>query len=270
MIRWRFRITSAVAATCIAVASASASAQTPPAPPAAVPTPAWCPLMTHLRELDDTHTRYAVSFGAFETGRASGVVALWAGDRRYDVSFRNAVAVDSRDRTSLPTPVVVRFAAPTVVDGAVVTSIEEGGALRPCEPWFSPWVARPRRGPDLTTPDDRRAQERFLASARATDAVDAPPAVSDPKSCTAPDRPPRTVYAAQPTAPRFGATGLAVVLVVLDAADKIVATRIQRSTGDPRVDAAALSAARASEFQGEVFRCRHIVGSYLFTVQFDA
>jgi hypothetical protein len=267
------RAVSALAVTCIGVAGMSASAQTAPAPntpasPAAAPPAAWCPLNTRVRDLDDTHTRYAVSFGAFEKGRASGIIALWAGDRRYDVPFRDAVAVDSRDRTAVPSAVVVRFAAPTKLDGAVVTSIDEGGTLRPCDPWFSPWVANQPFAPDRRSRAERRPEEQFLAAARAAAPTDAPAPVTDPAPCASPYRSGRTVYAPGPATPRGAGTGLAMVLVVLDPADKIFSTRIERSAGNPILDATALGAARGSEFQGQIFRCRHVMGSYLFSVNF--
>ena len=264
----------ALAATCIGIAGGNASAQ-PAAVPRATTAPGtpgmltYCPLSTSVRDVDDTHTRYAVSFRSFETGRASGTVALWAGDRRYDVPFRDAVALDSRDRISPETAVVVRFAVPTPLDGAVVTAIDEGGTLRPCDPWFAPWVSRAQSAPGRTTAAGRTNEERFLARARAAAPVAAPAAVADPTTCTTPNRAGRTVYAAEPNRPRFGGNGTATVLVLLDPADKIAGARIQTSAGNPQLDEVALIAARASEFQGQIFRCRHVMGAYLFTVEFN-
>ncbi len=261
-------------AVCMTVSIANVSAQTAPAAsaspgPAATATPAWCPLSTRVSELDATHTRFAVSFTSFDTGRASGIVALWAGDRRYDVPFHNVVAPDTRDRTTASTAIVVRFPAPTTLDGAVVTSIEDDGALRPCDPWYAPWVANMPIGPDLRTPADRRAKEQFLTAARAAVAVDAPGAIADAKPCTTPDQPGRTVFAPEPVKPAFTGTGLAVVLVLIDPSDRIVNVRLERSSGDARLDATALTTARDSEFRGQLFRCRHVMGSYIFTVQFN-
>jgi hypothetical protein len=258
---------------CLSVAGANASAQTAPLPavtraPAASGTPAWCPLSVRVRDVDDTHTRYAVSFRAFTSGTASGIVALWAGDRRYDVPFHNVVALDSRDRISPETSITVRFAAPVSLDGAVVTAVGEGASLLPCDPWYAPWIPGARSGPDLRTPEQRGTEDRFLARARAAAAIDAPAAVADPRPCTTPDRPARTVFATRPDTPQFAGGGLSVVMVVLDPADKIVSARVERSSGDGRLDAAALGAARGSEFQGQIFRCRHIMGGYSFSVEF--
>ncbi len=263
----------ALAATCMSFVCVNASAQTAPvtsapsAPAASVPL-GWYPLSTRVRDLDDTHTRYAVSFGSFETRRVSGTVALWAGDRRYDVPFRNVRAVDSRDATLPPGAVVVRFPAPIALDGAVVTSIEDGGTMRPCEPWFSPWLGSAPLGVDRRTAEQRRAAEQFLADARTAVALDAPAPVADVKPCTTPNRPGRTVRPIEPDTPRFAGSGISVVEVVLDPSDKIVNTRILRSAGNSRLDEAAVSAARASEFEGQTFRCRRVAGSYLFSVEF--
>jgi hypothetical protein len=262
-------------ALCFTIAAGSASAQSVPAPSAtttASPAPAalaYCPLSTGVRELDDSRTRYAVSFRALETGRASGTVSLWAGNRRYDVPFRDVVALDSRDRISPETSFVVRFPAPTTLDGAVVTAIDEGGTLHPCDPWFSPWVRGAPSGPDYRSPEERTTEERFLSRARAAVAVDAPPAVADPVTCSAPTRSGRTVYAVSPNSPSPILSGLAVVMVLLDPSDKIAGVRIERSSGNRSLDIVALSAARGSEYQGQIFRCRHVMGGYLFSVQFD-
>jgi TonB family protein len=267
---------SAAAATCIVVALTGASAQTQPAPstpasPAAVPTPAWCPLSTRVRDLDETHTRYAVSFRSLETGRASGTVALWAGDRRYDVAFHNVVALDTRDRISPETSITVRFSAPTVLDGAVVTALDDGSGSRPCEPWFAPWVPNAPQLPGRQMRQERTDEDRFLMRARAATPVDAPTPVTDPATCTTPYRLGRTVSAAvpgrPPTAPM---SGFVVVLVLIDPSDKVVGARIQRSSGDKGLDNTALSAAQRSDFQGQIFRCRHVMGGYLFSVEFNA
>jgi TonB family protein len=150
-----------------------------------------------------------------------------------------------------------------------VTAIDEGGTLRPCDPWFAPWVAPPRSGPDFRTRDERTADDRFLARARTAVAIDAPPAVADPTTCAAPNRPGRTTFAVQPDNPSPVLSGRVVVMVLLDPMDKIADTRIQRSSGNLALDNVALRAARGSEFQGQIFRCRHVMGGYLFSVEFN-
>ena len=268
------RFLTMLAVMCFIAGAMPVSAQTTPVPSAAPisarpGTLKYCPLSTRVRDLDDTHTRYAVSLRALETGRASGTVALWAGSRRYDVPFRDVLALDSRDRISPETSFTVHFGAPTTLDGAVVTAIDEGGMMRPCDPWFAPWVPVGRAGTDYRTAEDRTTEERFLSRARAATAIDAPAAVADPTTCATPNQSARTVYAVTPDRPRFGGTGLSVVLVLVDPTDKVVDARIQTSSGHRQLDEVALSAARLSEFQGQVFRCRHIMGGYLFSVEFN-
>ena len=168
------------------------------------------------------------------------------------------------------TTVVVRFPAPTALDGAVVTSLEEGGSRRPCDPWFSPWV--PVKGPfgAPPTPEEARRQGLGFAGTRVAVTVDAPAALSDPKPCTTPDRPASTVRAVEPQTPAAGLSGFVTVQVLLDTSNNVISTRIQKSAGSVPLDLAALSAARRSEFQGQTFRCRRVIGSYLFGVEFDS
>ncbi|MEA2786293.1 MAG: hypothetical protein QOF71_2397 [Candidatus Eremiobacteraeota bacterium] len=269
------RFFTMLGALCFVAGTMPVSAQTAPgpsAPAASAPsaTLKYCPLSTRVHDVDDTHTRYAVSMRALETGRASGIVALWAGNRRFDVPFRDVLALDSRDRISPETSFTVRFAAPTTLDGAVVTAIDEGGTLRPCDPWFAPWIPVSRTAPDRRTAEERTTEERFLSRARAATPIDAPAAVADATTCAVPNQSARTVYAVTPDRPRFGGTGLTVVMVLVDPTDKVAGARIQTSSGNRQLDEVALSAARLSEFQGQIFRCRHIMGGYLFSVEFNA
>ncbi|MDP9105219.1 MAG: hypothetical protein M3N49_04720, partial [Candidatus Eremiobacteraeota bacterium] len=167
--------------------------------------------------------------------------------------------------------VVVRFPAPTVLDGAVVTSLEQGGTRRSCDPWFSPWVrTHAPPAPDHLTPDERRLEQQVMAGARAAVAVDAPAALADPKPCTTPDHTAATVRAVEPEMPPVSPDGFAMVEVLLDTSDHVVGTRIQRSAGNAQLDILALRAARLSEFQGQTFRCRRVIGSYLFGVEFNS
>jgi hypothetical protein len=228
----------------------------------------WCPVSVGWRELDGAHTRYALTFRSFDTGRASGTVALFAGDKRYEVPF-NTVALDTRDITTPETPVVVRFAAPTPLDGAVVTSLDEGGVARSCDPWFSPWVARAPLS-SARTPDEQKRVDQFLATARAAVPVDAPNAVADPLTCTTPYRAGRTTHPGEAQTPYPVEPVMALVLVVLDTADHVLFVRTERTTKHPALDASALNAARESTFEGQIFRCRHVVGAYLFGVSFGS
>jgi hypothetical protein len=228
-----------------------------------------------VRELDETHRLYALSFRSFDRGRAevsrrvSGTVALWAGNRRFDVPFRDVLALDSRDRVSPETSITVRFAAPATLDGAVMTAIDEDGARRSCEPWFGPWMPLPPGTvPDRQTPEERSTEQRFLTRARAAAPIDAPAATADPRPCPTPDRQARTTYAAEVETPGVSGGGYSVVQVLLDPSDKIVSTRIERPSGSAALDFAALAAARRSEYQGVFFRCRRVMGAYLFSVEF--
>lgn len=271
-------LVSLLAIHVMLLASVDASAQTAPPPSATpapiAPTPAgWCPLSIDVRELDYTRTRFAVSLTSLDIGRASGTVALWAGDRRYDVPFHNVVAVDSRVPWKPQVAVVVRFPEPIALDGAVVTAIDDGGGMRPCDPWYSPWIAPARLGISVQAADESQEGARiaalFLAAARTMAPVEAPTPVADPLRCTTPYRAARTVHEFEPETPGAAGAGTAVVHVLLDPSDKISSVRISHSSGRRALDEIALRAARLSEFQGQIFRCRHVMGSYLFSIEFS-
>jgi hypothetical protein len=226
----------------------------------------FCPVATSVVDADGTKTRYAVVFRAIETGRASGVVSLYAGNRRYDVPFHDVVALDTRDLTTPATPVVVRFATPTVIDGAAVTSIDDNG-LKPCAPLFSPWSsAIPMNAQSAA---DRRRYELLRARARTDTGLEVPSPADDPVSCAVPYRRPRTTYAFEPTSPFRDAHGTSTILVMVGTDDRVLGGRVERSSGNTALDRVALDAAGRSRFVGSIFRCKPVIGIYLFTVDFN-
>jgi hypothetical protein len=226
----------------------------------------FCPLAAHVVDVDGTRTRYAVVLTSLETGRASGIVSLYAGNTRYDVPFHNAVALDTRDLKTPATPIVVRFAASTVLDGAAVTSIEDNGT-NPCDPVFSPWSSILLLSPQ--TPEDRRRHELLVARARAEIGIEAPTPVADRISCAVPYRLPRTTFAFEPTTPYRDARGIAHVLVLLGPDNRVLGTRIEQSAGNEMMDNVALYAVAHSRFEGAIFRCRPVFGTYIFSVEFN-
>ena len=254
---------------CAGAAPASPPAVEPSPGPSAAPMPGWCPLRANVSAVGRTHERYVIRLTSFGTGRASGTIALWAGEARYDISFRDAVAMDTRERVAQGTPIVVRFASPVALDGAAVTSLIENDADRRCDPLFSPWVPGQPLGPDRRTSAERRAADEYIERAVTLPALDAPNPISDPRPCTARDRTARTVAATQPELPSFGPqTGYVDVLVVLDTADHVTSVRVERSSGTRSMESAALAAAGMSKFAGATFRCRPIIGAYRFSVEF--
>ena len=230
----------------------------------------FCPLTPSVTDLDGAKTRYAVTLRGLETGRAGGVISLYAGNGRYDVPFHNLVVRGTDPIASLAgeetvpsIPIVVRFANPVVLDGAAVTAIEENG-MKPCNPVYAPWIAAHNREGSKR---DRYA-EKVRTQARAVAPIDAPRAVDDPVSCAVPYREPKTRFAFEPRNPYPEADGLAIVLVLLAPDDRILGTRVLKTAGNMIMDRVALGAAARSGFEGSVFRCHHVFGAYVFGVSF--
>jgi TonB family protein len=117
----------------------------------------------------------------------------------------------------------------------------------------------------------------------ATTAVEPGPAVTvapatptplptpSPLACGRPDVAPATLRAAEPEMPALaqqqGISGTVEVIVSLDAASRVVATRV-RSSPSGVLNAAAVAAARASLFRTEVRDCAPIPADYVFRVDF--
>ncbi|MBV8749722.1 MAG: TonB family protein [Candidatus Eremiobacteraeota bacterium] len=81
------------------------------------------------------------------------------------------------------------------------------------------------------------------------------------------------MHALEPDTPALaeqqGISGTVDVVVSLDAQSRIVATRIQHSPSAV-LNAAALAAARGSQFRTEIQNCEPIAADYLFSVDFTA
>jgi TonB family protein len=94
-----------------------------------------------------------------------------------------------------------------------------------------------------------------------------------PLSCARPDVPATTLRALEPDTPPLaqqqGITGTVSVVVSLDARSRVIATRVQ-SSPSAVLDAAALAAARGSQFKTEVKNCEPVAADYLFSVDFTA
>jgi TonB family protein len=93
-----------------------------------------------------------------------------------------------------------------------------------------------------------------------------------PLACSRPDVAPATLRAAEPEMPALaqqqGISGTVEVIVSLDAASRVVATRV-RSSPSGVLNAAAVAAARASQFRTEVRDCAPISADYVFRVDFS-
>ncbi len=231
--------------------------------PAQVPSLALCDVSMNVQAVDAR--RVALRF--FTSGsprRVSGTAALYAGDRRYDVAFRDAYARSTKDddgRVDV-VPVVVRFPERVEIDGVVVTAIDAlpqpacAQGATPFIPWKFP-------------PSEMEGYRAFRARVDALPAIDAPPPVTLTHTCPVRNAHARVVAAAQPRGLSGGGNGgVAYVLVSLDASDRIVGVRIEDSSGDPEQDAIALQTARLSTYETEIFNCTKRANSYMFGVSF--
>ncbi|HEY0396584.1 MAG TPA: TonB family protein [Candidatus Elarobacter sp.] len=94
-----------------------------------------------------------------------------------------------------------------------------------------------------------------------------------PLSCARPNVPATTLRALEPETPPLaqqqGISGVVNVVVSLDAQSRVVGTRVQ-SSPSAALNAAALAAARGSQFRTEVRNCEPVAADYLFSVEFTA
>ncbi len=94
-----------------------------------------------------------------------------------------------------------------------------------------------------------------------------------PLSCSRPNLPAATLRAVEPETPALaaqqGISGAVQVVVSLDAASRVTAARVQ-SSPSAVLNAAALGAARGSQFRTEVRDCVPVGADYVFTVEFTA
>jgi TonB family protein len=99
------------------------------------------------------------------------------------------------------------------------------------------------------------------------------PAATAKPACAQPDTAARVVQAAQPETPEgtLSSTTQARVEVRVDLSDsgRVLGATVYTSSGDLQLDAAAVIAARRSEYAPAVVACVHQPGSYKFVVEFD-
>ena len=104
----------------------------------------------------------------------------------------------------------------------------------------------------------------------ATPAV-TPKPTPTPLSCARPNIAATTIRATEPETPALaqqqGISGIVQIVVSLDVQSRVVGTRIQ-SSPSAVLNAAALAAARGSQFRTEVKNCEPIAADYVFSVDF--
>jgi TonB family protein len=235
-----------------------AGGQTMPNP---VPSAGPCSVRVNLWAVDAKRVALRF-FTSGAPGPLSGTVALYAGDRRYDVPFRNAYAISDRDEGHADVvPVIVRFPAAIHVDAVIVTAVD-APAPPSCVPSATPYI-EPKY--DAVDAESERA-ERGRADSLIP--IDAPAPITLPRSCRVRNVPGRVVSAAEPRTRSAGSGGVAYVAVSLDASDHVTGARIQTSSGDAEQDAVALDAARRSTYENAIFDCVKRPGTYVIGIGF--
>lgn len=229
-------------------------------------------LLENLTPLDpapgDVATTYAMSLSSLNDapGVASGTVALFTGDQRYEVPFKGATVRGDLQKDVAATPIVVRFPRPIHVSRAYVSSLvaPSGG---PCSPLSTPasWKI------EAETP----AHIAFMQAARALHPAAAPAGVhAEPAQCAGPDRDAATKVAVAPAVPSMasqqGATGTAQIAVILTDDARVVGVKVFRSSGNWLLDDAALAGALKSSYQTEIRNCLAIGGIYIYRAEFQA
>jgi TonB family protein len=270
--RFRLFASTAVALALLAGAVRAQPTPAPSASPQAAPSgclarlSAVVPLDADTSGKAQTYALTLTSLG-LDPGRASGTIAVYAGNERYEVPFSRVIATGARD-SSLDgaTPIFVRFPRPLAVDGGYVTSLAdpEPGKCIPAYPWTPKNAAA-----KLAQANVPKLRKR-LETAKV---VDAPPAVSEATpTCAHPYAAASVKTEVTPTLPEAAQDmeGNVETLVSLDGAGAVVDVEVWHTSGHDPLDRAAAKAALASKFSPEVFRCVNVPASYVVQSSFKA
>jgi hypothetical protein len=184
----------------------------------------FCPISARVEAFKGHDDEILISLWSVEgTARASGTLALYSGNLRYRVPFNNVIAASMINDAIPPTPIVIRFDTPTVIDSGYVGSLGNGECLI-----HSPFVRTKLEtyvqtyGSDFPInspiyPNWTAGLQKFRAAAAVTPAVLAAGARVDPPACDKPYVWASTTYAAPlefPSSKMY--TGLVAVRVTLD------------------------------------------------------
>jgi TonB family protein len=263
----------ACTALAFALLAGAARAQSTPAPTAS-PQPAASGCLARLSAVvpvdadasgrAETYALMLSSLG-LDAGRASGTVALFAGNERYEVPFSRVVATGARDLSlDGATPIFVRFPRRLAVDGGYVASLAdpEPGKCIPAYPWTPKNAAAKLSQPNVT-----KLRGRLLTAT----VVTAPPPVGETiPVCAHPYAAASVKTAAAPALPEAAQDmeGSVETLVSLDGAGAVVDVEVWHSSGHDQLDRAAARAALVSKYAPEIFRCAGVPSSYVFAASF--
>ena len=141
-----------------------------------------------------------------------------------------------------------------------------------CSPWGGRWSSN--ESTDLSA--DMAAERDDILRRYRGGVIAYRPTTVEPAaalSCADPYVEARTVFAAVPRIPAdvqdFGTTRTSKIVVVLTEKGTVDATFVYKSSGFSILDAAATTAARASRYSPEVFRCKPVGGRFIFVADFE-
>jgi TonB family protein len=167
------------------------------------------------------------------------------------------VTLPPHARTVPPQPEQMRINPPTQ------TAARHGGAVEHPNTFAT--------GSPAGMPGDATTLPEAGPAVTAAPATPTPFPTPSPLACGRSDVAPATLHAMEPEMPALaqqqGITGTVEVIVSLDAASRVVATRV-RSSPSGVLNASAVAAARASQFRTEVRDCAPIPADYVFRVDF--
>jgi len=267
----RSTTTLTIAVVLVLTAWMRAGANEPPPPASsdmycAIAVAAAVPIETSMKDSDPEAGPPTITIAFFlathradgKKSFASGTLAIFVGEERYNVPFADAVAVARPEELAAATPIVVRFQDGSAPTGAYIAALGGAGGVR-CS-IGNPWTFGRRVGVDTSV---------LRAAAQGAPVTEAPSPVLDPApSCPQPNQDVIVTYPALPVIPAGiqGQEGIAQVTVFVGANSQIVDASIYRSSGMPLLDRAALDSALGSKYRAEMFRCRPVAGTYLYRV----
>jgi TonB family protein len=206
--------------------------------------------------------KWAISLATFadKPQHVSGVLALYAGNDRYDVQVQDVEARSIVRQRSVERPVVVRFPVALKIDGGYLASVEGAGA-----------GSCPPEGGLTHVASSRPVKEAEVTNAPV---VDAPAPVADPSAtCATPFADSTTTKVAGLRVPE-GATdnregGTVTWLVLLDETGRVVGLHLLVSSDYSDLDRAAADSAQSTSYLPAVFRCVPIRSFYEFRADFQ-
>jgi TonB family protein len=252
---------------CAPTAGPSVVAAEPtPAPSAALCLAVVKDLVPVDATADGKASLYAVTLLSLNgaTGTASGTLSLIADRQRYDVPFKDAVAIGDPEHTTNRPMILVNLAEPANILGARIASLD-GDSGGPCSPYttWGHWVRSKATSTDLV------AEATTLA--RTASPIAAPPPTDvQPLVCAGPDADVRATLAANPADPvnHRGSNVVDVEVYVTDDGTAAGAT-IYKSSTFPDLDQAAMDTALRSTYTPRIRHCRAMGAAHIFRADFE-